>query len=49
MQTNAVQIIEHSKDGGIGVAKSIRTVGDGEKPAMGDKVVISYRGMVSLA
>ena len=46
MNTNAVQIIEHSKDGGIGVAKTIRTIGNGEKPAMGDKVVISYRGML---
>lgn len=49
MNTNAVHIIEHSKDGGVGVAKTIRTIGDGEKPAMGDKVVVTYRGMVSLA
>ena len=46
MQADLVHILQRSADGGIGVAKTIRRPGDGERPQMGDKLTIRYSAML---
>ena len=44
-----VHVLEHSKDGGVGVAKTIKSLGSGPKAIMGTKIKCKYIGMVSRA
>ena len=46
MNADAIWTLQHSSDGGIGVAKTIRKTGDGEKPQMGEKIRVKYMGML---
>ena len=46
MNADAIWTLQHSPDGGIGVAKTIRKTGDGEKPQMGEKIRVKYMGML---
>ena len=46
MQTDMVQILEKTPSGGLGVVKTIRAIGDGDRPSMGDKVKVKFKGML---
>jgi len=46
MNPDTLYTLERSSDGGIGVAKTIRVPGDGDRPQMGDKVKVKYIGML---
>ena len=46
MNPDAVITLEHTSEGGVGVAKTIRRAGSGVKPMMGDKVRVQYIGML---
>jgi len=46
MNKDAVHVLERTRDGGVGVAKTIRVVGEGQRPKMGDRLRVKFMAMV---
>ena len=44
MPSSTAQTLEFSKEGHIGVSKTIKVEGDGPKPTMGDVLTVTYLG-----